>query len=81
MHHMADEKPQPMEVNGSESAGADGGEIGAQNVKVSYQCFSGSLTKKQRKKQSSSQCLKYLNSVPVTYQMEALYMFPFLSQP
>ncbi|XP_015760824.1 PREDICTED: SWI/SNF complex subunit SMARCC2-like [Acropora digitifera] len=29
-----EEKPQPMEVNGSESTGADGGETGTQNVKM-----------------------------------------------
>ena len=48
MHHMADEKPQPMEVNGSESTGADGGETGTQNVKVRYQCFSSPFTKKSK---------------------------------
>ena len=49
MHHMAEEKPQPMEVNGSESTGADGGENGTQNVKVRYQCFSSPFTKKAKK--------------------------------
>ena len=50
MRHMTEEKAQPMEVNGSESTGADGGEAGTQNVKVRCQCFPGPLSKKAEKR-------------------------------
>lgn len=33
---FSEETPQPMEVNGSQSTGPEGGETGAQDVKVSW---------------------------------------------